>query len=116
MLKEIENKNSTINSIHSKLRPFLGKITSNIEQDLNEFENQWKTLHLKCNSLEQKLIERDNGTLQLTQKLEEQVLSFKHDLDQKHKLFLTQREQLLQRHQNDIQNLTLQLQVKNKEI
>ena len=65
---------------------------------------------MKSNSLEQKLIERDNGTLQLTQKLEEQVLNLKHDLDQRHKVFLTQRDQLLQRHQNDIQNLTLQLQ------
>ncbi len=111
LIKEIENKKSIINSIHFKLKPFLGKTSTNIENDLNEFEIEWKSLHLKCNSLEQKLIERDNGTLQITQKLEEQVLGFKHDLDQKHKIFLTQREQLLQRHQNDIENLTLQLQV-----
>jgi chromosome segregation ATPase len=110
LLKEIENKNSLINSIHLKIKNFLGKNSSNIENDFNELDNQWKTMHFKCKSLEEKLIERDNGTLQLTQKLEEQVLHFKHDLEQKHKVFLTQREQLLQRHQNDIQNLTIQLQ------
>jgi len=110
LLKEIENKNSMINLVHLKMKNLFGKNSFNIENDLNEFENQWKTIHFKCKSLEEKLIERDNGTLQLTQKLEEQVLHFKHDLEQKHKLFLTQREQLLQRHQNDIQNLTLQLQ------
>ncbi len=110
LLKEIENKNSIINLVHLKMKNLFGKNSFNIENDLNEFENQWKTIHFKCKSLEEKLIERDNGTLQLTQKLEEQVLHFKHDLEQKHKIFLTQREQLLQRHQNDIQNLTLQLQ------
>ena len=110
LLKEIESKTSLINSIHLKLKNLSGKSSSNIENDFNEFENQWKTMHFKCKSLEEKLIERDNGTLQITQKLEEQVLHFKHDLEQKHKLFLTQREQLLQRHQNDIQTLTVQLQ------
>ncbi len=111
--KEIEKKTSIINSIHLKLKNILGQNSSNIDNDLNLLENQWKTIHLKCHSLEEKLIERDNGTLQLTQKLEQQVLAFKQDLDQKHQLFLTQREQSLQRHQSDIQNLTLQLQVIN---
>jgi hypothetical protein len=110
LIKEIENKSTLINSIHLKIRKYIGKNSPNIENDLNEFEKQWNTIHLKCQSLEQKLIERDTGTLQLTQKLEEQVLNLKHDLDQRHKVFLTQRDQLLQRHQNDIQNLTHQLQ------
>ena len=111
LIKEIEKKSSIINSIHFKLKNLLGKNSSNIENDFNQLEKEFQTILVKSNTLEQKLVERDNGTLQLTQKLEEQVLNLKHDLDQRHQVFLTQKDQLLQRHQNDITNLTLQLQV-----
>jgi len=70
LIKEIEKKSLIINSIHLKLKTLLGKSSSNIENDFNEFEKEFQTILLKCNSLEEKLIERDNGTLHLTKQLE----------------------------------------------
>lgn len=110
-IKENEKKTLLINLIDVKLSNLIGKNSTNIENNLNELEKQWRNLHLKLNSLEDKLIERDNGTLHLTQKLEEQVLNLKHDLDQRHQIFLTQKNQLLLNNQNQIQNLNNQLQV-----
>ncbi|CAF2102779.1 unnamed protein product [Rotaria magnacalcarata] len=110
LMKENEKKNILLNLIDFKLKNLIGKNSNNIEHNLNELEKQWKNIHLKINLLEEKLIERDNGTLQLTQKLEEQVLNLKHDLDQRHQTFLTQKNQLLQTNQNQIQNLNIQLQ------
>ncbi|CAF3658151.1 unnamed protein product [Rotaria sp. Silwood1] len=111
LIKENEKKCLLLNVIDVKIKNLIGNNSSkNIEFNLNELEKQWKNCQLKINSLEEKLIERDNGTLQLTQKLEEQVYNLKHDLDQRHQIFLTQKNQLLQSNQNHIQNLTLQLQ------
>ncbi|CAF0894128.1 unnamed protein product [Adineta steineri] len=110
LIKEIEIKSSLINSIQLKFKNLLGKTSINIENDFNDLEKEFKKVLLKSNALEQKLIEKDHDTLLLTQKLEQQVLNLKHDLDQRHQIFLTQKDQLLQRHQNDIQNLTTQLQ------
>ncbi|CAF4407658.1 unnamed protein product, partial [Rotaria magnacalcarata] len=90
LMKENEKKKILLNLIDFKLKNLIGKNSNNIEHNLNELEKQWKNIHLKINLLEEKLIERDNGTLQLTQKLEEQVLNLKHDLDQRHQTFLTQ--------------------------
>lgn len=113
-LKELEKKNSMINSIFLKFETIFGKKSSNINDYLDEFDQQWKTIHLKCNSLEEKLIERDFGTLQLTQKLEEQVLNLKNDFQDKHQQFLKQKDSLLQKHLADIQNLNSQLQLMEK--
>ena len=113
-LKELEKKNSTINSIFLKFETIFGKKSSNINDYLDEFDQQWKTIHLKCNSLEEKLIERDFGTLQLTQKLEEQVLNLKNDFQDKHQQFLKQKDSLLQKHQSDIQNVNYQFQLMEK--
>ncbi|CAF1169976.1 unnamed protein product [Rotaria sordida] len=110
LIKENDKKNLLLNIIDVKIKNLIGNNSTNIENNLNELEKQWKNIQNKINSLEDKLIERDNGTLQLTQKLEEQVFHLKHDLDQRHNLFLTQKNQLLQSNQNHIQNLTLQLQ------
>ncbi|CAF1561163.1 unnamed protein product [Rotaria magnacalcarata] len=93
-----------LNLIDFKLKNLIGKNSNNIENNLNELEKQCKNIHLKISLLEEKLIERDNGTLQLTQKLEGQVLNLKHDLDQRHQTFLTQKNQLLQTNLNQIQN------------
>ncbi|CAF3417948.1 unnamed protein product [Rotaria socialis] len=110
LMKENEKKKMLLNLIDFKLKNLIGKNSNNIEHNLHELEKQWKNIHLKINLLDEKLIERDNGTLQLTQKLEEQVLNLKHDLDQRHQTFLTQKNQLLQTNQNQIQNLNIQLQ------
>lgn len=112
LIKENEKKTILINLIDTKIKNLIGKNCSNIENNLIELEKQWKNFILKLNSLEEKLIERDNGTLQLTQKLEEQVFNLKHDLDQRHQTFLTQKNQLLQTNQIQIQNLNNQLQVR----
>jgi len=113
-IQDIQKKDSIIQIIQKKLQTFIGKTSTNIENDFEQLENLWKSIHIKAHSLEQKLIERDNGTLLLTQKLEEQVLAFKNDLELKHKAFIQQKELLLQRHQNDILQLTNQLQTMEK--
>ncbi|CAF0949584.1 unnamed protein product, partial [Adineta ricciae] len=110
LLKDLEKKTATINSIELKLRNFVGKKSSNIENNFNELEKEFEKILLKSTSLEEKLIEKDQGILQLTQKLQEQILLMKNDFDEKHQMFLTQKEQLLLRHQNDIQTLNNQLQ------
>lgn len=113
-IKELEKKTSIINSVFCKFETIFGKKSSNINDYLDEFDQQWKTIHLKCNSLEEKLIERDFGTLQLTQKLEEQVLNLKNDFQDKHQLFLKQKDSLLIKHQSDIQQINSQLQIMEK--
>ncbi|CAF2242599.1 unnamed protein product [Rotaria magnacalcarata] len=100
----MKKKKILLNLIDFKLKNLIGKNSNNIENNLNELEKQCKNIHLKISLLEEKLIERDNGTLQLTQKLEGQVLNLKHDLDQRHQTFLTQKNQLLQTNLNQIQN------------
>lgn len=112
--KEIEKKSLLINSIQMKLENLFGKKLSNFEHYLDELDQQWKSIHLKNKSLEEKLIERDFGTLQLTQKLEEQVLNLKNDFHDKHQQFLKQKDAILQKHLGDIQNLNLQIQSMEK--
>lgn len=93
------------------MKNLFGKNSNNIEVNLNELEKQFKSNYIKIKTLEDKLIERDNGTLKLTQKLEEQVINLKKDLDDKHQFYLTQKNHLLQTNQIQIQNLNIQLQV-----
>ncbi|CAF5054087.1 unnamed protein product, partial [Rotaria sp. Silwood1] len=78
LIKENEKKCLLLNIIDVKIKNLIGNNSSkNIEFNLNELEKQWKNCQLKINSLEEKLIERDNGTLQLTQKLEEQKMEIR---------------------------------------
>ena len=119
LLKEIENRSSSLNVVQLRLQKILGKTNSNsssssssLESDLNLLEKQLNVFESRCHSLEEKLIERDTGTLHLTQQLEEQVLRLKQDFEHKHHNSLKDKDQLLQRHLKDIQNLSLQLQVR----
>ncbi|CAF3572243.1 unnamed protein product [Rotaria sp. Silwood1] len=96
LIKENEKKCLLLNIIDVKIKNLIGNNSSkNIEFNLNELEKQWKNCQLKINSLEEKLIERDNGTLQLTQKLEEQVYNLKHDLDQRHQIFFNTKKSII---------------------
>ena len=113
LLKEIDNRSSLLNRLQLRLKNILGHTSSSssLENEVNLLEKQWNSLQGKCHSLEEKLIERDTGTLHLTQQLEEQVLRLKQDFEHKHHTSLKDKDQLLQRHLADIQNLSLQLQV-----
>ena len=92
--------------IHGEMKILIGNhySTNNMEKDFKQLQKLWTNLHLKLNSLEEKLIERDKGTLQLTQKLEEEVLKLKEK-------FINEKDEVLQSNQIHIERLTDELQV-----
>lgn len=123
LTKDFQIQNQIIENNQMKLKKLLTIIstnfslnfslkTSNEEKDWILLEKQIHFLLSKSQNLEEKLIERDRGTLQLTQKLEEQVLHLKEDFDQKHHLSILHKDQQIDKYLQQIQNLNQQIQVK----
>ena len=85
----------------------------NFKENFLRIESMKNSFEQKQKLLEEKLIERDRGTLVLTQKLEEQVLHLKEDFHQKHLQTIQQKDVLIQKSLQQIQDLHVQIQVRS---